>query len=127
MAITSFKLPSLVKLEKKDNVLVDMIASASSSNVTIESINLINNSDYQTYNLVNIQQVKGEDLEIKDKKCEINEVKTICQELLPDCITLDYVPHDYEFRESLPKTKIGKVDFRELARQEAERQEKEKK
>ena len=36
------------------------------------------------------------ELEIKDKKCEINEVKTICQELLPDYITLDYVPHDYE-------------------------------
>jgi acyl-CoA synthetase (AMP-forming)/AMP-acid ligase II len=36
------------------------------------------------------------------------------------------IPKEFEYRESLPKTKIGKVDFRELARQEAERQEKEK-
>ena len=47
-----YKTAIVVKIEKKDNVLIDMIASASSSNVTIQSINLVNNSDYQTYNLL---------------------------------------------------------------------------
>jgi len=51
------------------------------------------------------------------------EIKELCKKNLAKFS----VPYDYEFRESLPKTKIGKVDFRELARQEAERQEKEKK
>lgn len=52
-----------------------------------------------------------------------SEIKELCKKNLAKFS----VPYDYEFRESLPKTKIGKVDFRELARQEAERQEKEKK
>lgn len=50
------------------------------------------------------------------------EIKDLCKKNLAKFS----VPYDYEFRESLPKTKIGKVDFRELARQEAERQEKNK-
>ncbi len=37
------------------------------------------------------------------------------------------VPYDFEFRESLPQTLIGKVDFKELARQEAEKQAKKNK
>lgn len=52
-----------------------------------------------------------------------NEIKELCKKNLAKFS----VPYDYEFRESLPKTKIGKVDFRELARQEAERQAKENK
>ena len=51
-----------------------------------------------------------------------SEIKNHCKKNL----AAYSVPYDFEFRESLPKTKIGKVDFRELARQEAERQEKEK-
>ena len=42
----------LVEILKKDNSLSNVISRASTSNVTIESINLINNSEYQTYNLV---------------------------------------------------------------------------
>ena len=52
-----------------------------------------------------------------------SEIKELCKKNLAKFS----VPHDYEFRESLPKTKIGKVDFRELAREEMERQAKEKK
>ena len=52
-----------------------------------------------------------------------SEIKELCKKNLAKFS----VPHDFEFRESLPKTKIGKVDFRELAREEMERQEKEKK
>lgn len=52
-----------------------------------------------------------------------SEIKELCKKNLAKFS----VPHDYEFRESLPKTKIGKVDFKELARQEMERQEKENK
>lgn len=51
-----------------------------------------------------------------------SEIKELCKINLSKFA----IPKDYEFRESLPKTKIGKVDFRELARQEAERQEKNK-
>ena len=47
-----YKTSIVVKMEKKDNVLANMISKASSSNVTIQSINLINNLDYQTYNLL---------------------------------------------------------------------------
>ncbi len=47
-----YKTSIIVKLEKKDNVLVNLISRASSSNVTIQSINLVNNSDYLTYNLL---------------------------------------------------------------------------
>ena len=52
-----------------------------------------------------------------------SEIKELCKKNLAKFS----VPHDYEFRESLPKTKIGKVDFRELAREEMERQAREKK
>lgn len=51
-----------------------------------------------------------------------SEIRELCKKNLSKFS----VPYDYEFRESLPKTKIGKVDFRELARQEVERQEKNK-
>ena len=51
-SINKYKTSILVKLEKKDNVLVNLIAQASSSGITIESIKLINNSEYHTYNLV---------------------------------------------------------------------------
>ena len=51
-SLNKYKTSVVVKLEKKDNFLVNMISKASSSNVTIESINLVNNSEYQTYNLL---------------------------------------------------------------------------
>ena len=47
-----YKTSILVKLEKKDNNLVNLISKASSYNITILSINLINNSNYQSYNLL---------------------------------------------------------------------------
>jgi len=51
-ATNKYRTSIVVKMEKKDNVLANMISKASSSNVTVQSINLINNSDYQTYNLL---------------------------------------------------------------------------
>ena len=47
-----YKTSILVKLEKKDNNLVNLISKASSYNITILYINLINNSNYQSYNLL---------------------------------------------------------------------------
>ena len=47
-----YKTTILIKLLKKDNILAEIISKASSTNVTIQSINLVNNSDYQTYNLL---------------------------------------------------------------------------
>lgn len=42
------------------------------------------------------RQYDSIELEIEDKKQEIEEVKLLCKALLPECITLDYVPHDFE-------------------------------
>ena len=42
----------MIKTAKKDNMLVNIISKASSSNVTIQSINVINNLDYLTYDLL---------------------------------------------------------------------------
>ena len=42
----------VVKTEKKDNLLVNIVSIASSNNVTISTINVINNPDYITYDLV---------------------------------------------------------------------------
>ena len=42
----------IVKALKKDNILVNIISKASSSNITIQTINVINNLDYVTYDLV---------------------------------------------------------------------------
>lgn len=36
------------------------------------------------------------EIEIEDKKKEIEEVKILCKEMLPSRVTLDYVPHDKE-------------------------------
>ena len=47
-----YKTSIVIKISKKDNVLADIISKASSANVTVQSINLINNVDYQTYNLL---------------------------------------------------------------------------
>ena len=53
----------IIKMTKKDNVLVNIISKASTHNVTVQSINLINNSDYQTYNLLviveNVTKLNG--------------------------------------------------------------------
>ena len=51
-ADNKYKTSIIINVIKKDNMLVDIISKASSSNVTIQSINLINNSKYQTYNLL---------------------------------------------------------------------------
>lgn len=42
----------VIKTEKKDNLLVNIVSIASSNNVTISTINVINNPDYITYDLV---------------------------------------------------------------------------
>jgi len=42
----------VVKTIKKDNILSEIISKASTSNTTVLSINLVNNLDYQTYNLL---------------------------------------------------------------------------
>ena len=47
-----YKTSIVLKIVKKDNILADIISKASSANVTIQSINLVNNLDYQTYNLL---------------------------------------------------------------------------
>ncbi len=71
-----YKTSVLIKLEKKDNVLVSIIASASSSVVTIESINLINNSEYQTYNIV----VLVEDVDkLKKFLNELHQIKEVIE------------------------------------------------
>ena len=47
-----YKTSIMIKTAKKDNMLVNIISKASSSNVTIQSINVINNLDYLTYDLL---------------------------------------------------------------------------
>ena len=42
----------IIRTEKKDNILVNIISKASSDNITIESINVINNVDSFTYDLI---------------------------------------------------------------------------
>lgn len=34
--------------------------------------------------------------EIEDKKKQLNQIKNLCNKFLPNCITIDYVPHDSE-------------------------------
>lgn len=77
---SKYKCDLIVRSEKKDNILTNIISKASSSNITIQSINLINNIDYQTYNLLilveNIEKLKKfmNDLDILE---DIIEVKRI--------------------------------------------------
>ena len=77
-----YKTSIVIKMEKKDNVLVNIISKASSSNVTVESINLVNNSDYQTYNLVvlveNVTKLKNFLNELYQMK-EVVEVERLIQ------------------------------------------------
>lgn len=47
----------------------------------------------------------------------IEEYKEICKKNLPKYA----IPHEFEFRESLPKTMIGKVDFRKLQQENNEK------
>lgn len=42
----------IVKTEKSTNFLVNMISKASSENITIKTINVVNNTDYQSYDLI---------------------------------------------------------------------------
>ncbi|HOO68399.1 MAG TPA: hypothetical protein PLC53_03435, partial [Bacilli bacterium] len=42
----------IVKTEKTNNFLANMISKASSLNINIQTINVINNLDYQTYDLL---------------------------------------------------------------------------
>ena len=77
-----YKTSIVIKMEKKDNVLVNIISKASSSNVTVESINLVNNSEYQTYNLVvlveNVTKLKSFLNELYQMK-EVVEVERLIQ------------------------------------------------
>ena len=81
-SINKYKTSVIIKMEKKDNVLVNIISKASSSGVTVQSINLINNSDYQTYNLVvlveNVDKLKGFLNELYQMK-EVVEVERLIQ------------------------------------------------
>ena len=43
-----------------------------------------------------------------------DEFKNLCKENLPRYAW----PHDYEYRDSLPRTMIGKVDYRELEKEQ---------
>ena len=69
-------------LIKKDNILVDLIRKASTSNATILSINLVNNSDYQTYNLLvlveNVDKLKAFLNDLYQMK-EVIEVERLIQ------------------------------------------------
>lgn len=51
----------------------------------------------------------------------IEEFKELCKKNLPKYAQ----PHEFEFRESLPKTMIGKVDFRKLQQENNEQRKKE--
>lgn len=77
-----YKTSIVIKMEKKDNTLVNIISKASSSNVTVESINLVNNSEYQTYNLVvlveNVTKLKSFLNELYQMK-EVVEVERLIQ------------------------------------------------
>ena len=42
----------IIRTEKSDNILVNIISMASTSNVNVQTLNIINNTDFQTYNLV---------------------------------------------------------------------------
>ena len=81
-SVNRYKTSVVIKMEKKDNVLVNIISKASSSNVTVESINLVNNSDYQTYNLVvlveNVAKLKNFLNELYQMK-EVVEVERLIQ------------------------------------------------
>jgi len=50
-----------------------------------------------------------------------NEIKELCQKNLAKFS----LPYEYEFRKSIPKTLIGKVDFRKLQEEEEEKHEEE--
>ena len=50
-----------------------------------------------------------------------NEIKELCQKNLARFS----LPYEYEFRKSLPRTSIGKVDFRKLQEEEEARYEEE--
>lgn len=52
----------------------------------------------------------------------INELRELCKKNLPKYS----LPHDYEFRKSLPKTMVGKVDFRKLQMENNEKRMSEK-
>ena len=77
-----YKTQVVVKLIKKDNILVDLIRKASTSNATILSINLVNNSDYQTYNLLvlveNVEKLKAFLNDLYQMK-EVIEVERLIQ------------------------------------------------
>lgn len=77
-----YKTQVVVKLIKKDNILVDLIRKASTSNATILSINLVNNSDYQTYNLLvlveNVDKLKAFLNDLYQMK-EVIEVERLIQ------------------------------------------------
>ena len=47
-----YKASIIIKAMKKDNMLVNIISKASTSNITLQTINVINNLDYQTYDLI---------------------------------------------------------------------------
>jgi GTP pyrophosphokinase len=66
----------LIKTEKKENFLLQLVAKASSSNITINTINTINNLDYYTYDTI----VMTEDLEKLNKFInDVYQMKEVIQ------------------------------------------------
>lgn len=57
----------------------------------------------------------------KENKELIEELKTLCKKNLPKYSQV----YEYEFRKSLPKTMVGKVDFKKLQQENNERRKKE--
>lgn len=58
----------------------------------------------------------------KESENLINELKELCSKNLPKYA----IPKDFEFRKSLPKTMVGKVDFRKLQEENNKQRESEK-
>ena len=50
--LNKYETSIIIRTEKSDNILVNIISMASTSNVNVQTLNIINNTDFQTYNLV---------------------------------------------------------------------------
>lgn len=59
-AINKYATSILIKAEKANNFLINLISKASSSNITIQTINVINNVDFQSYDLIILVENKDQ-------------------------------------------------------------------
>ena len=60
---------------------------------------------------------------LKSEYTDVNAVKKSIKELCEKNLSRFSLPYEYEFRKSLPKTLIGKVDFKKLAEEEENKDE----